>query len=367
NKLKKKYNLEMKIAVIGCVAKELGKVVRHRAPYVDYVFGPQSWHLLLGALENTPTLCDTGNYRLDKFKDLATVKTQAVSAFISIQEGCDNVCTYCIVPFTREREFSRDFDTVMKEVDQVVSNGAREIVFLGQNVNNYKDENGKNLADLIRATAKIELVKRIRYVTSYPTYLTDELIDLFGSEPKVMPFLNLPIQAGSNAVLKKMNRHYTREDYFAIIDKIKKVNPNVVVSSDLIVGFCGETEEDFQDTMDAAKRVPFLVSYSFKYSPRPHTPAQKAFKDDVNPKDKAERLKRLQDLLHRIQKDFNQACIGKTVEVLIDQDKGAGVFRGRSPYMQNVKIDTDKEGLLGEVVSVKIKDASSFLLYGELA
>ncbi len=364
-KIRKKHNKEMKIAVIGCVAKELGKKVRHRAQYVDYVFGPQSWHLLLSAIDSQQTLCDTGNYRLDKFKNLAQVKTKSVSAFISIQEGCDNVCTYCIVPFTREREFSRKFNDIISEVKKVVKNGAKEIVFLGQNVNNYKDSDGKNLADLIRETAKIEQVKRIRYVTSYPTYLTNELIDLFRTEPKIMPFLNLPIQAGSNNVLKKMNRHYTREEYFAVLEKIKKANPKVAISSDIIVGFCDESDEDFEDTLDAIKKCKFIISYSFKYSPRPHTPAFK-FKDNVSPKDKSERLKKVQTLLKKIQKEFNEKYIGNSVDVLVEQNPREGFYRGRSPYMQNVEIKSDEKDLIGKMVSVKINDASAFTMYGEI-
>lgn len=366
DKYKRRKNPDLKIAVIGCVAKEMGAIVRKRAPFVDYVFGPQSWHLLINALDNQPVLCDTGNYRLDKFKNMSTIKTSRTVAFISIQEGCNNVCTYCIVPFTREREISRPFSDIMSEVQTVVENGAVEIIFLGQNVNNYKDESAKSLADLIKETAKIESVKRIRYVTSYPTYLTDELIDLFRTEPKVMPFLNLPIQAGSDAILKKMNRHYTREEYFAIVKKIKIANPAVEISSDFIIGFCGETEEDFQATMDAVNRVRFINSFSFKYSPRPHTPAFKSFADDVPAEEKSDRLKRLQTRLNEIQLEFNRSFIGKKVEVLVELHPRKDIYQGRTNYMQNVEITSEKPQLTGTLVSVKIKDASAFVLYGEI-
>ncbi|MBN2676301.1 MAG: tRNA (N6-isopentenyl adenosine(37)-C2)-methylthiotransferase MiaB [Alphaproteobacteria bacterium] len=356
----------LKLAVIGCVAKELGTVVQKRAKYVEYVFGPQSWHLLLNALENQPSLCDVGNYKLDKFNHLALTKQNHMSGFISIQEGCDNMCTYCIVPHTRGREISRAFDEIMQEVAQVVKNGAIEIVFLGQNVNNYKDDDGKTLADLIRATAKISEVQRIRYLTSYPTYLTDDLIDLFRIEPKLMPFLNLPIQAGSNAVLKKMNRHYSREQYLEIIKKLKTARSDIAISSDFIVGFCGETEEDFEDSLDIIRQVKFVHSYSFKYSQRPHTAALKMMEDDVSPEDKTERLNKIQALLKSIQKEYNESFIGKQMEVLIEENPREGFFRGRSPYMHPVEIKTDKKNLIGQTLPIAIYDASPFLLYGEI-
>ncbi|MHA1550313.1 MAG: tRNA (N6-isopentenyl adenosine(37)-C2)-methylthiotransferase MiaB [Alphaproteobacteria bacterium] len=364
----KKYKSKkpsLKIAVIGCVAKEFGKDIKRRAKYVDYIFGPQSWHLLLNALDEKPSLCDVGNYKLDKFNHLAKTTQSGTSAYISIQEGCDNMCTYCIVPYTRGREISRNLDDVMKEVKDTLDNGAAEIIFLGQNVNNYKDENRKTLVDLIKETAKDIRVCRIRYLTSYPTYLTDELIDLFKTEKKLMPFLNLPAQAGSDSVLKNMNRHYTREEYLEIVRKLKLARPNMAISSDFIIGFCGETEEDFQKTLDLIKEVEFVHSYSFKYSPRPHTSAQKFLKDDVSPEVKADRLKRLQDVLREIQKDYYETFIGKTIDVLVEENPRPGIYRGRSSYMQPVEVRSDLVKLVGKVQKVKITEASPFLLYGD--
>ncbi len=363
-RFKKAKKEEAKIAVIGCVAKEAENEIFKRAPYVNYVFGPQSWHILLTALKNDLKVIDT-NYRgIEKFDSLPQSKNQTSTGFVSIMEGCDNFCTYCIVPYTRGREFSRPFEDIMEEVNNLVANGALEINFLGQNVNNYKYEN-YTIVDLVNQTAKIDKVKQIRFTTSYPSYLTDEQIELFATTPKLVPFIYLPIQAGSNKILKRMNRRYTREEYLGIIEKLKKTNPNIQISSDFIVGFSGETEKDFEDTLDIVEKVKFITSFSFKYSPRPHTAAY-ILKDDVDDPIKEERLKRLQTALLKNQKEFNQSCVGKTMDVLIDgYDKTKTKLSGRTIYMQNVILEGSPK-LTNTIQKVKITSGTQSSLRGEI-
>ncbi len=365
-RIKKKKKDTTKIAVIGCVAKESGKEIYRRAPYVDYVYGPQAWHLLLHNLAKDFRDIDVDTHGVDKFDELPMATDTAAAAFVSIQEGCNHFCTYCIVPFTRGREVSRPFDKVMDEVRHLVKLGAIEINFLGQNVNNYQDDNGKNLADLVRETAKLDNVQRIRFTTSYPTCLTDELIDLYRTEPKLIPFIYLPIQAGGDKTLKRMNRRYTRDQYFAIIDKLKAANPNIQVSSDFIVGFPGESDADFEDTLDAVRRVRPIQSFSFKYSKRPHTGAA-LLPDQIDPDVAQDRLEKLQTLLKDIQREFNESCVGQKIKVLVEHvgRDNPNIIICRSENMQTVVLPKD-ESLIGKIIEVEITKANTTTLKGQL-
>ena len=290
-------------------------------------------------------------------------------AYIPIQEGCNHVCTYCIVPYTRGREISRSFESVMNETIHAAKTGAIEICFLGQNVNGYKytDENGNlyRLSDLIRETAKIPEIMRIRFTSSYPTEMTDDLINMFRTEPKLLPFLNMPIQSGSQNVLSRMNRPYSLELYTGIIDKLRAARPNLQISSDFIVGFPGESDEDFEQTMEIAKRVKYINSYSFKYSPRPHTAAA-LMPDQIPENIKAERLAKLDTYLNEVQRDFNMSCIDQTLSCLLEgPDKTGNHLVYRTPYMQQCIVARPKDGTEPVLVDIKITAANKASLRGE--
>ncbi len=322
--------------IIGCVAKEAGSDAFRRIPELNFVLGPQSYHKLPQILDNPDAkLLNVDLSGLEKFDELAESVNAEPLAYIPIQEGCDHCCTYCIVPYTRGRELSRTFEDVVRDVHKAAANGATEICFLGQNVNGYKF----SLADLIRETAKIDSIKRIRYTSSYPTEMTDDLIQLHGTEPKLLPFLNLPAQSGSPNVLKRMNRPYSLELYNEIIDKLRKVNPDIQISSDFIVGFPGETEEDFEMTCELARRIKYINSYSFKYSPRPHTAAA-LFTDQIPENIKKQRLVILDEILTQTNREFNESCVGRTMECLLEgPDKTGKHMIYRTPYMQQVIVE----------------------------
>lgn len=368
-----KNNNNMIIAVAGCVGQAEGEEIFSRAPYVDIVVGPQSYHTLPELVakiarheKNVIELDFIEEAKFDKLPEQLT--PQGVSAFVSIQEGCDKFCTFCVVPYTRGAEFSRPLEQVYREASLVVGQGAREINLLGQNVNAYHGKTPDNqdcsLAGLIRHIAKIPGLQRIKYTTSHPINMTDELINLHGSEEKLMPFLHLPVQSGSDKILKAMNRKHSREYYFEIIDKLRAARPDIILSSDFIVGFPGEEDEDFADTLDLVKRVKYGQCFSFKYSPRPGTPA--STKPQVPEHIKSERLKYLQQELSRQQLEFNQSSVGKIMPVLFDhKGKFTGQIAGKTPYMQSVHISAPEE-LLGQIVNVKITSALPTSLGGEL-
>ncbi|MCL2369507.1 MAG: tRNA (N6-isopentenyl adenosine(37)-C2)-methylthiotransferase MiaB, partial [Alphaproteobacteria bacterium] len=316
--------------IVGCVAKEVGGAAFTKMNGLNFVLGPQSYHKLPEVISNPDAklLCvDLSG--LEKFDELPPVSESQTLAYIPIQEGCNNFCTYCIVPYTRGREISRPFDDVMRDVK---NSGAVEICFLGQNVNGYKF----SLANLIRETAMIESVKRIRFTSSYPTKMDDDLIALFGTEPKLLPFLNMPIQSGSETVLKRMNRPYDLKQYMDVVNKLRTVRPDIQISSDFIVGFPAETDAEFQATCEIARRVGYINSYSYKYSPRPHTAAA-TMPDQVPENIKKERLKILDDILTENNRAFNESCIGKTFECLLEGvDKTGNNLIYRTPYMQQV-------------------------------
>lgn len=325
--------------IVGCVAREAGSSAFKRIPDLNFVLGPQSYHKLPEILKSPDTkLLNIDLTGLEKFDELPQMENSPAVAYIPIQEGCNHCCTYCIVPYTRGRELSRPFKEVLKDTKHAAETGAIEICFLGQNVNGYKytDDNGKTyrLSDLIKETAKLDSIKRIRFTSSYPTEMTDDLIEMFKTEPKLLPFLNMPIQSGSQNVLTRMNRPYSLNLYIDIVDKLKSARPDIQISSDFIVGFPGETDEDFEQTMEIAKKIRYINSYSFKYSPRPHTAAA-LMKDQIPESIKAERLAKLDSLLNDIQREFNESCIGKTMECLCEgPDKTGKHLVYRTPYMQ---------------------------------
>lgn len=354
--------------IVGCVARESGADAFRRIPDLNFVLGPQSYHKLPQLLENPDAkLLNIDLGGLEKFDALPRMVRSPAVAYIPIQEGCDHCCTYCIVPYTRGREISRPFDDIMADTLHAAETGAIEICFLGQNVNGYKytDAAGRTmrLSDLIRETAKIDAVQRIRFTSSYPTEMTDDLIAQFKTEPKLLPFLNLPIQSGSPNVLTRMNRPYSLDLYIDIVDKLRAARPDIQISSDFIVGFPGETDADFDMTMDIARRVRYINSYSFKYSPRPHTAAA-LMRDQIPEQIKSVRLARLDGFLNEIQREFNESCVGKTMTCLMEGgDKTGQNLVYRTPYMQQVIVASD--GDARPLAQIKITAANKASLRGE--
>lgn len=372
---KTKDKSELIICVAGCVGQAEGEQIFNRAPYVDIVVGPQSYHtlpeLIAKVARTEKHLIELDFIEEEKFDKLPQeTKAQGPSAFVSIQEGCDKFCTFCVVPYTRGAEFSRPLEKIYREVLGSVAHGSREVQLLGQNVNAYHGKNLDNqdckLSDLIKYIAQIPNLNRIRYTTSHPIDMTDDLIELHGIEPKLMPFLHLPVQSGSDKILKAMNRKHDLRYYLNIIDKVKHANPKIGFSSDFIVGFPGETDQDFNDTLNLVKTVGYGQAYSYKYSPRPGTPA--ASKDQVPDEIKNERLAILQEEIARCQYEFNKAFIGKIVPVLFDR---AGKFDnqliGKTPHMQSVYISNLDKNLYGKIVDVEITSVSTSSLGGEVA
>jgi tRNA-2-methylthio-N6-dimethylallyladenosine synthase len=364
----------MLIVVAGCVAQAEGEEIFRRAPYVDIVVGPQSYHTL-PRLVNEATAHGGRHLNLNfseeaKF-DLLPEEglAQGPIAYLSIQEGCDKFCHFCVVPYTRGAEFSRPVAAVYREATRLVAQGAKEITLLGQNVTAYHGkapEGGEwSIAKLIRLLAGIEGLERIRYTTSHPRDMQDDLIAVHGDEPKLMPFLHLPIQSGSNRILQAMNRKHTRETYFELIAKFRVARPDIGFSSDFIIGYPGETDEDFADTMDLVRAVGFASAYSFKYSPRPGTPA--ADKPQLPEDVKDARLAMLQALITRQQQAFNQRTIGLTLPVLFDRPgKFPGQLRGRTPYMQSLYVEASEQ-LLGQLVPVTLTGAYANSVSGHMA
>jgi tRNA-2-methylthio-N6-dimethylallyladenosine synthase len=371
------------IAVAGCVAQAVGAEIIKRAPYVDIVLGPQTYHRLPEMVARATRKGDRdGKHKgiLDiefpdepKFDHLPEVIAKGSSAFLSVQEGCDKFCTFCVVPYTRGAEFSRAIEDVLGEACKLTSGGVKEITLLGQNVNAYhgekiKGETGSEvgLGYLIRRLAEIDGLERLRYMTSHPIDMDDDLIAAHGDVRELMPFLHLPVQTGSDRVLSRMNRHHKIADYHRIVDKLLTASPDLKISSDFIVGFPGESDKDFDETLHLVGRVKFLQSYSFKYSPRPGTPG--ALMENQIPHDvMSERLAALQDLLVQQQTAFNQQSIGNTVPVLFDRrGRLEGQLVGRSPYMQPVHIEASDD-YFGQIADIKLLNATSNSLGGEIA
>ncbi len=364
--------------ITGCVAKAEGENIFRRVPYVDAVLSPSEYYSIPEVVKSLRANPDEKISKLDltgtkKFDYLVDVKSGSndCSAFVAVQEGCDNFCTYCVVPNTRGREVSRSFKSVIDEVRALDNGKVAEVTLLGQNVSSYNgvDEDGaqKNLADLIREIDALDFVKRIRYITSYPTKLGDELVALHASSKKMMPLLFVPIQSGSDAVLKKMNRKYTSAQYLNMIDDVLSRVPNAKFSSDFIVGFPTESDEDFNDTLRIAERIGFVNSFSFKYSARPGTVAAK-MDGQVDDEIASARLIELQDLLQKNQLKFNRSMTGKTVDVLIESVAHSSdkLMFGKTEYLQTVLCDYDAK-CIGKIMPVKIVKADAFTLFGEVA
>lgn len=356
--------------IVGCVARESGADAFRRIPDLNFVLGPQSYHKLPDIMENPDArLLNIDLGGLEKFDALPQMVKSPRVAYIPIQEGCNHVCTYCIVPYTRGREISRSFESVMAETIHAAKTGAIEICFLGQNVNGYKytDENGKlyRLSDLIRETAKIPEIMRIRFTSSYPTEMTDDLISMFATEPKLLPFLNMPIQSGAPNVLARMNRPYSLELYTDIIRKLKIARPEIQISSDFIVGFPGETDDDFEQTMRIAEQIKYINSYSFKYSPRPHTAAA-LMPDQIPENVKATRLAKLDAYLNEIQREFNVGCVDKTLSCLLEGvDKTGRHLVYRTPFMQQCIVEYRDNA--PELADIQITAANKASLRGKFA
>ena len=363
---------EIKIGVAGCVAQAEGQEILRRAPAVDMVLGSQSYHKLPEMLSHKGRKkpVELEFPEVQKFDLLPEqMQSQGSSAFVSVQEGCDKFCTFCVVPYTRGGEYSRPVQSILDEVLRQVDGGAREVTLLGQNVNAYHGEDaaGKeiSLGKLIEKLADIDGLERIRYTTSHPNDMDEELIQAHGSVAKLMPYLHLPVQAGSDKILKAMNRKHTAASYMDIINRLRVVRPDIAFSGDFIVGFPGETDADFEATMAVVEAVGYSSAYSFKYSPRPGTPAAGG---DVQVEEvvKDERLQRLQFVLGRQQRAFNEYQVGKEMRVLLDRaGREEGQRLGRSPYMQSVHV-SDALDYAGDFVDVRITKATQSSLKGEL-
>ncbi|MBT4994907.1 MAG: tRNA (N6-isopentenyl adenosine(37)-C2)-methylthiotransferase MiaB [Hellea sp.] len=372
--LKKKVNPEMKVAVAGCVAQAEGSEIKRRAPVVDMVLGPQTYHKLPEMIakvhRNSGEVLETDFDTLEKFDNLPESRqVKGFSSFLTIQEGCDKFCTFCVVPYTRGAEVSRPVDQVINEARNLASQGVKEITLIGQNVDAYSimGPNSKQwgLGELISHVALIGGIDRLRFTTSHPRDMDDDLISILGKEPKLMPYLHLPIQAGSDKVLKAMNRGHTYEEYKTLIGKIRKSRPDIALSGDFIVGFPGETESDFQQTMKCVEEIGYASSFSFKYSVRPGTPGA-SLPQQVSEDVKSDRLKRLQDLLYSQQHAFNESLVGKTLNVLIENvGREEKQLFGRSPYLQGTHFNGPAD-LIGQIRPVLITKAGRNSLSGEL-
>jgi tRNA-2-methylthio-N6-dimethylallyladenosine synthase len=345
------------VALAGCVAQAEGAEAKRRSPMIDLVVGPQAYHRLpemVAEAVRGARPVDTDMPAISKFDALPKRRRANPSSFLSVQEGCDKFCTYCVVPYTRGAEISRPWNDVVAEAHELVDAGAREIVLLGQNVNAWAEAD-RGLADLIRALAKIDGLERIRYTTSHPGDMTDKLIAAHGDVDKLMPYLHLPVQSGSNRILKAMNRSHTAENYLAILERVRAARPDIGLSGDFIVGFPGETEEDFNATLSLVDEVRYASAYSFKYSARPGTPAA-TMSDQIPPEIMDDRLQRLQARITAHQTAFNAASVGKETDVLIERrGKYPGQMIGRSPWLQSVHVETDAAP--GDMLGVTIASA----------
>lgn len=366
------------IIVCGCVAQSKTTEITDRAPYVDAVIGPQEIHKIVSAVKTALSKSDEDKSIFmsdmaskEKFASFQSeqITKRSCSEFLTIQEGCDNFCTYCVVPYTRGREFSRDVADIIEKTKKLVSLGVKEITLLGQNVNSYRGEgpDGKNwsLSKLLYAIAEVEGLARLRYVTSNPKDVAKDIAEAHRDIKILAPFLHLPVQSGSDKILKKMNRKYSVNQYLDCVDMLRKYRPDMAFSSDFIVGFPGETDEDFEKTLELAEKVKYAQAYSFKYSPRNKTAAAK-MDNQVPEKIKEERLEILQNLLNDQQNKFNEETIGKTVSVLFTKNgKFKNQLVGRSEYSQAVSI-CDKAIHIGDMVNVKITELKSHSLLGSI-
>ena len=369
-RVKDNFKLKKKplVIVTGCVAQAENQEMLKREPYIDLVIGPQSYHKINDkikkCLNEKRKIDETEFDAISKFNYLKNIKNSSskVSSFLTIQEGCDKFCHFCVVPYTRGPEYSRPFKQIIDETKILADSGVKEIILLGQNVNAYKNKNYR-LSDLIIEIEKISQIERIRYTTSHPRDMTDDLIELYSVSKKLMPLVHLPIQSGSNEILKLMNRKHSVEDYIKIYEKLKEINSLIRFSSDFIIGYPGETHEDFKKTLDIVQRIKFINSYSFIFSPRPGTVA--ANLEVIDKKISLERLEKLQKELFKNQINMNKDLENKILNVLVENmTKDKTKFFGRTEYMTSVIFNAKREDI-GKIVSVKIKSSNRNTLFGE--
>ncbi|KQR77928.1 tRNA (N6-isopentenyl adenosine(37)-C2)-methylthiotransferase MiaB [Rhizobium sp. Leaf341] len=367
---------EMMIGVAGCVAQAEGDEILRRAPAVDLVIGPQTYHRLPDALKRVSRgerVLETDYAIEDKFEhlpapDKAKTRARGVTAFLTVQEGCDKFCTFCVVPYTRGSEVSRPMAQIVAEAEKLVSAGVREITLLGQNVNAWHGAvtagNG-GLGALLQRLSEIKGLARLRYTTSHPRDMDDSLIEAHRSLPTLMPYLHLPVQSGSDRILKAMNRRHTAAEYVALVERIRRARPDLALSGDFIVGFPGETDADFDDTLRLVRAVGYAQAFSFKYSTRPGTPGAD-LKDQVPEDIKAKRLETLQALLIEQQRAFNESCIGRTIDLLLEKPgRMPGQLIGRSPWLQSVNVDA-KGVEIGDIIKVRITAAGPNSLFADV-
>lgn len=373
NKLKEK-NPNLIIGVGGCVASQEGEAIRKRAPQVDMIFGPQTLHRLpefVDASANKIPVMDVTFPEIEKFDHLPAPKVEGASAFVSVMEGCSKYCTFCVVPYTRGEEVSRPFTDVMKEVQQLAEQGVREVNLLGQNVNAYQGQTADgditDLAELITAVADIEGIDRIRFTTSHPVEFSDSLIQVYAEVPELVSHLHLPVQSGSNRILSAMKRGHEIDMYIEKINRIKQLRPDISISSDFIIGFPGETDQDFEDTMNLIAEIGFDVSFSFIYSARPGTPASD-LEDSTPEETKKQRLQILQNRIAQNAQSISRRMVGKTETILVSgvSKKDPGQLQGRTENNRVVNFRCDDANLIGKFVKVKIEDAYSNSLLGSL-
>ncbi|HVQ09891.1 MAG TPA: tRNA (N6-isopentenyl adenosine(37)-C2)-methylthiotransferase MiaB [Allosphingosinicella sp.] len=352
------------IAVAGCVAQAEGAEIPRRAPQVDIVVGPQAYHNLPALVREAAAgrkAVDTDMPALSKFGALPARRRQRASAFLTVQEGCDKFCTYCVVPYTRGVEISRPFAAIVDEAKALVDAGAREIVLLGQNVNAWREDE-RGLDELIRALDALPGLARIRYTTSHPTDMTEGLIRAHAEIEKLMPYLHLPVQSGSDRVLKAMNRSHDSSSYLRVLERVRAARPGIAISGDFIVGFPGESDEDFEATLGLVEAVNYAQAFSFKYSARPGTPAA-SMEDQIPAQIMDERLQRLQALLGRQQLAFNQASVGRRTAILLERPgRKPGQLVGKTPWLQSVHLETD--AAIGDLVEVDLLSAGPNSLAG---
>ena len=368
-RVKKLYlNKKKPIVIIaGCVAQAENQEILKREPYIDIVIGPQSYHKINKILTNfnpKEKIEETDFDTIQKFVYFDKIRNNnsKISSFLTIQEGCDKFCNFCVVPFTRGPEYSRPMKIVIKEAKFLTKNGAKEIILLGQNVNAYQDGRNK-LSNLIIELEKIPEIRRIRYTTSHPKDMTEDLIDIYKYSKKLMPLIHLPVQSGSDKILKLMNRKHTIKEYLEIWEKLKKINPNLEFSSDFIIGYPGENEQDFKDTLELVKKIKFINSYSFVFSPRPGTKAGNSRL--IDKKISLERLEIIQSLLFSNQSKKNKSLENKTLNILVENlSKNEKYVFGRTEFMTPV-IFQGKKSDIGKILSVKIKSSNRSTLFGE--
>ena len=370
-RVKKEFRIKSKpiVLVAGCVAQAEGDILLKKEKYIDAVVGPQSYHQINDIIQKLEKKSKAINFTefdvVEKFDTLNSLKNSdnKISSFLTIQEGCDKFCKFCVVPYTRGAEFSRSIKEIIKEAKQLVNNGAREIYLLGQNVNAYNFEK-KKLSDLIFEISKIKNLKRIRYTTSHPKDFSDDLIDAHKNFEKLMPLVHLPVQSGSDKILEEMNRKHTIKEYLDIIEKLKKVKPNIKFSSDFIIGYPGETLEDFKKTIKLMNDVEYINSYSYIFSARPGTPAFDLKK--VSPDEAKERLFQFQDLAKKIKNFYRENLIHKITKVLFENKmKDANKYFGRDEYYNSVIVESS-ENIIGLIKNVRILKGNQNTLYGEI-